>query len=119
MYIEKRKQYQKLMQDFSKMFGKKRYWNYSEIFKILILQFFSEIKVKKSGIMNPKDFRADHNLKPKIYQLKDKKECFVCLNQSFIKHHVIQLQNGGSNVQNNIVFLCEDCHCKIHPWLKK
>jgi hypothetical protein len=46
--------------------------------------------------------------------------CWSCSKTRFlIRHHVIQLQNGGSNWHLNIVRICEDCHAEIHPWLVK
>lgn len=45
--------------------------------------------------------------------------CFVCgIRTDLIRHHIIQLQNGGYNSKRNIVVLCENCHSDVHPWLK-
>ena len=45
--------------------------------------------------------------------------CFVCLNADrwLYWHHVIQVQNGGSNDTRNLVRLCHRCHKTVHPWL--
>jgi hypothetical protein len=32
-------------------------------------------------------------------------------------HHVIEIQNGGSNNIRNQVPLCFECHQYLHPWL--
>ena len=45
-------------------------------------------------------------------------ECKVCeLNNSYVRHHIIQLQNGGHNGRKNRIALCEKCHNEVHPWL--
>lgn len=46
-------------------------------------------------------------------------DCFGCLRQARAnnRHHVIQVQHGGSNYVRNIVNLCDDCHAAVHPWL--
>jgi 5-methylcytosine-specific restriction endonuclease McrA len=36
-----------------------------------------------------------------------------------VRHHIIQIQNGGNNRWQNIIALCNDCHAVIHPWLRK
>lgn len=33
------------------------------------------------------------------------------------RHHVVQLQHGGFKGGRNVVFLCNNCHALIHPWL--
>lgn len=30
-------------------------------------------------------------------------------------HHVVPLLRGGSNSDSNLITLCEQCHCKVHP----
>ena len=47
------------------------------------------------------------------------KSCFVCNQKPYERHHIIQLQNGGTNEKRNIVALCTLCHDNIHPWLKE
>ena len=44
--------------------------------------------------------------------------CSACFNFVEIRHHIIQLQNGGDNRKKNIITLCNDCHEEIHPWLR-
>ena len=45
--------------------------------------------------------------------------CFGCRKSArgYQRHHVIQIQHGGSNYLRNIVVLCDDCHAAVHPWL--
>ena len=45
--------------------------------------------------------------------------CFCCRTEarSVYWHHVVQVQNGGSNTPRNMLTLCARCHRDIHPWL--
>lgn len=43
--------------------------------------------------------------------------CFVCGGMATVRHHIITLQNGGTNNRRNVVSLCAPCHALIHPWL--
>jgi hypothetical protein len=45
--------------------------------------------------------------------------CWCCEHRpASIRHHLIQLQNGGPvTTANNILYLCEHCHAEVHPWL--
>jgi 5-methylcytosine-specific restriction endonuclease McrA len=53
---------------------------------------------------------------PFMYGLK----CWACMTRSArLRHHIHQLQYGGTNKRNNIVPLCFQCHAKIHPHLDK
>jgi len=51
----------------------------------------------------------------------NKRCCFGCSHGhcALYHHHVIEIQNGGSNASRNIVPLCFDCHKRLHPWLKE
>jgi 5-methylcytosine-specific restriction endonuclease McrA len=45
-------------------------------------------------------------------------QCWVCRKTALLVcHHVIQLQNGGSNWHLNLEMICDACHAEIHPWL--
>ena len=33
-------------------------------------------------------------------------------------HHIILLKNGGADVKRNRILICQECHEKIHPWMK-
>ena len=43
--------------------------------------------------------------------------CRVCGDSATVRHHIIQIQNGGPNRKSNIIRLCDDCHAEVHPWL--
>jgi 5-methylcytosine-specific restriction endonuclease McrA len=45
--------------------------------------------------------------------------CFCCSKaQAAHTHHVVPMQNGGSNSRRNLVGLCKKCHEDVHPWMK-
>lgn len=47
-----------------------------------------------------------------------KKWCACCMNIGTVTHHIIQVKNGGGACNNNLIPLCNDCHKKVHPWIK-
>lgn len=51
----------------------------------------------------------------------DHRRCFACEASHtgpLYRHHIVEIQNGGSNSARNQVPLCFDCHQFIHPWLR-
>jgi len=44
--------------------------------------------------------------------------CSVCYRAADVRHHLIQLQNGGRNKAKNLIPLCNQCHGEVHYWLK-
>ena len=45
--------------------------------------------------------------------------CFVCGHDPDHRHHIVQIQHGGTNGAANLVWLCRPCHERIHPWMVK
>jgi 5-methylcytosine-specific restriction endonuclease McrA len=46
--------------------------------------------------------------------------CFGCRQAGQLyHHHLIEIQNGGSNQIRNLVPLCFVCHKVLHPWLEE
>jgi hypothetical protein len=47
--------------------------------------------------------------------------CWCCRTEArrVYWHHIIQVQNGGSNTPRNMTLLCARCHRDVHPWLAK
>jgi len=75
----------------------------------IIIRKVSDIEVRKTRMYFDKHkFNENYRIK----------ECFVCLGSGEIRHHIIQLQNGGENIRINIVGLCKKCHAEIHPWMQ-
>lgn len=51
---------------------------------------------------------------------RTKKLCAVCKQiEAVCQHHIIQLQHGGFDNGINRIPICDDCHCEIHPWMRK
>jgi 5-methylcytosine-specific restriction endonuclease McrA len=48
-----------------------------------------------------------------------RRPCAVCRERADVRHHVIQLQLGGTNSLHNVVPLCHACHHQVHPWMKQ
>ena len=57
----------------------------------------------------------------KISQLAmtENTKCYICTEKAVLRHHVVPLFYGGRNKRNNIVPLCNECHCKLHPHMQK
>lgn len=53
----------------------------------------------------------------KKYGLLKLDKCYVCKEKAVHRHHLIQLQYGGTNIKKNLVGLCELCHTTIHPFM--
>lgn len=92
---------------------------YNKEEKLIGLRFLAEVKIppETSRQQRREEFdikKQTEGWKPHINDDK----CFVCFAKSQIRHHMIQLQNGGRNTFNNITNLCNNCHADIHPWLK-
>lgn len=50
---------------------------------------------------------------------KAKGFCLVCkVKKADCIHHIILLKHGGTNGKNNLLPICNNCHKKIHDWLK-
>lgn len=48
------------------------------------------------------------------------KQCAFCGNQELLEeHHMIPIIMGGTNEEQNLVFLCHDCHAKVSRYQKK
>lgn len=91
--------------------------------RLAFLKKMVKITAKPSlaNLLNePKDMRLLFNLtKNESLPLTSNCPCYVCDNGADVRHHVITLQNGGRNKNNNIVPLCYSCHAKVHPHLLK
>lgn len=88
--------------------------------RLLILKDFSKV------VLDPISFdvlrerrRMFNSIKNKKFPLKGE-NCWVCRDRAADhRHHVVLLKHGGSITgRKNVVFLCEFCHCDIHPWIE-
>jgi hypothetical protein len=84
------------------------------------LKLLQEMAELKFGTIAPKFqplIRAEFD-KNKRNWLKLKGICAVCYAVPNVRHHIVQIQNGGLNNPKNLMLLCNPCHAKIHPWLQ-
>jgi hypothetical protein len=56
--------------------------------------------------------------KHKNWKLSLNADCAVCHKKAQLRHHIVQLQNGGTNGHQNLIPLCNMCHEEVHPWMK-
>ena len=47
-----------------------------------------------------------------------KKICANCGQEAYELHHIVPLALGGYDISTNTVWLCSECHGKIHQWGK-
>ena len=87
--------------------------------KLLLLQDFSKKEIIRKNDYSKKNRIKFENVKLHRHSLKSHKKCFVCQNTAELRHHIILIKNGGTNCKKNLLSLCNKCHNKIHPWLKK
>lgn len=103
-------------------------WEFFECFDLFSPKDRMEVLVKLAAAkftVNSKPFRVGLAARRSKFEfIKPRRfiglgSCRVCGSAADVRHHVIQLQNGGTNGEQNIVNLCNTCHWKIHPWMKK
>lgn len=84
---------------------------------LALLREFAELKlpVIRKTLSTRKKFNRQ---KTKARDLMDGL-CIACGQLATQRHHIIQIQNGGDNRDENKVPLCFRCHAEIHPWLKQ
>jgi 5-methylcytosine-specific restriction endonuclease McrA len=104
----------------AKKFDPKNYQEGSPECRLSVLERFSKVGVKPISYKQLRDRRSQFDrVKNTKFPIAPLTPCWVCKEFNAIhRHHVILLVNGGSVTgRNNIVYLCESCHIKIHPWM--
>jgi hypothetical protein len=48
-----------------------------------------------------------------------KSPCYLCEGKAKLRHHIVPLVKGGQTRRNNLVPLCNPCHCKVHPHMRE
>jgi len=67
------------------------------------------IKTKKG---NHDKMRLEAN---KIKSIHDYPNCEMCGGNRDHVHHIKPIRLGGTNDKENLLVVCIDCHCKLHP----
>ncbi len=84
-----------------------------------VLRKFAAIEIKYKNRLPLVAYRESFNkIKFKRHSLRSHRRCFACGGIADVRHHIIQLQNGGDNSKRNLLSLCNPCHAEVHPWLK-
>ena len=73
------------------------------------LKRFAEFKIP-----NHKPYRQRRKLRFSVTGI-----CSVCrVYEANCQHHIIMLCNGGSNKSYNRIPICNECHSRIHNWVR-
>lgn len=80
------------------------------------LRRFAEIAIVRPADWDFDAIRWEADAHARIVEWE---RCYSCRRQKrdYHRHHIIQVQHGGSNYVRNIVVICDECHAKVHPWL--
>lgn len=79
----------------------------------------SSVFVSHGGVKCRAKRRAKYNrVKDRKFSCVLRRRCWVCGLRANVRHHIFQLQKGGSNHIQNMVPLCHLCHAKVHPWME-
>jgi hypothetical protein len=84
--------------------------------RLELLKLYAVQPVTRSADWNDANIRADATARAARLSAD---QCFSCGtgDRRLYWHHVVQVQNGGSNHPRNFVAICYRCHAAIHPWL--
>jgi HNH endonuclease len=51
-------------------------------------------------------------------EIDENDSCGLCQRDNWaIKHHIVPLEWGGINADDNLIPLCHACHTFVHPWM--
>lgn len=75
--------------------------------------------LKEMSILNF-DNKIPYQIRRELkHPIKFDKPCFCCkYNQMEVKHHIVQIKNGGMDIGLNRIGICNVCHSRIHHWLR-
>jgi len=86
--------------------------------RLELLEQLGQVRLTRPPSWNFDAVRTEHETWVSRYARHDDPRCFVCAaSRSLFWHHVIEVQNGGSNHFRNRVSICFPCHKRLHPWL--
>ena len=88
--------------------------------RLAFLRKWAEVKAKKLPSLHQR--QAVREAFGRAYRRSQTPfgRCWACVGWATLyRHHVIQLQHGGTNEHINILSICGECHAAVHPWLEK
>lgn len=75
---------------------------------------------KKVDYSKRNNFQRRNEVLKKNYQIKRLKICSACGSKEKLElHHVIPIKIGGIDEYYNLIYLCHDCHMKMHKLINK
>ncbi len=85
---------------------------------LTVLGWMSRVVIERPAEWDKAAIRRQHELGLGKFRVS-KTECYGCHAEdcNLYFHHIIEVQNGGSNTPRNTVPLCFPCHKILHPWL--
>lgn len=82
----------------------------------IVYEYAPEMKDRPRHKMNPK--RNELFNERRKGDVKRLKACSTCGSKKDIElHHIIPLAKGGNNEYYNLIYLCHDCHRKLHSYI--
>lgn len=87
---------------------------------LTVLGWMSQVIIQRPADWNKSEIRRQHELGYGKFDVRvSKTVCYGCqaTDKNLYFHHIIEVQNGGSNGVRNTVPLCFACHKILHPWL--
>ncbi len=87
---------------------------------LTVLGWMSKVVIQRPPEWDRAKIRAEHELGLGKFGARIRKtDCYGCQanDRNLYFHHIIEVQNGGSNAPRNTVPLCFACHKVLHPWL--
>ena len=84
--------------------------------RLVLLQRFATVHIPL-GREHARATRRRFQHRDRTKEHEAAEPCFVCGKRATQRHHIIQVQHGGTNRANNLVPICGNCHTAIHPWL--
>lgn len=120
----------KILKIFNENFRKKKYlskYDFSSDELLNIFSFIANINLLSFSHLENYNYKSNYDLRDEYNRKKIEqswiphisgKKCYICEGKSNIRHHIVPLSFGGHNSYKNIRVLCNNCHKKIHPWIK-
>lgn len=79
-------------------------------------------KQERLRMLVERTHRGSAGKNPTYLQRRKKKhkptgKCEVCGSVANCRHHITPLINGGTNQPDNLINICNICHCQVHTWM--
>lgn len=95
--------------------------------RLQLLRLYAMVVVTRPHGWDPARIRDQFHRNPGLRSEQSTVGCFSCFSRSrkLHRHHVIQIQNNGSNDRRNLTAICDStgeqrgasCHSTLHGWM--